>query len=207
MTGRTRTRALASLVLRYPDQGLLDRLPDLTAVASTLPHHHREPMTRFLEHLATTSLIDLQAEYVATFDLKRRCCLYLSYYLNGDTRRRGLALVGFKQVYRAAGLVPSDDELPDFLPVVLEFAATGDGRRGQDLLVAHRRGLEVLRAALREMRSPYADVVDAVVDTLPAASDADRDAAAVLAMEGPPTELVGLAPFDLPGTIGTGARS
>lgn len=207
MTGRTRTRALASLLLRYPDEALLDRLPDLTAVAATLPRHQREPMARFLEHLAATPLMALQEDYVATFDLKRKCCLYLSYYLNGDTRRRGMALVGFKEVYRTAGLVVGDDELPDFLPMVLEFAAAGDGRAGQDLLVAHRRGLEVLRAALHDLGSPYADVVDAVVETLPAPSGKDLEAAAVLTAAGPPTELVGLEPFTLPDAIGTGARS
>lgn len=207
MTARTRTRAVASLLLRYPDADLLERLPDLGAAVSTLSRHERESLSRFLEHLAATPLLELQEEYVATFDLKRRCCLYLSYYLNGDTRRRGLALVGFKDAYRAAGLAVSDDELPDFLPVVLEFAATGDGRGGQDLLVAHRRGLEVLRAALHDLGSPYAGVVDAVVATLPAPTGKDLEAAAVLTAEGPPTELVGLEPFTLPDAIGTGARS
>ena len=54
--------------------------------------------------------------YVAVFDMKRRCCPYLTYWTHGDTRNRGAALVRFKQVYRASGAVPRDDELPDHLP-------------------------------------------------------------------------------------------
>jgi nitrate reductase delta subunit len=207
MSGRTRTRALASLLLRYPDAELVGQLADLTAAASTLPRHQRELVGRFLDHLATTPLLQLQEDYVATFDLKRKCCLYLSYYLNGDTRRRGMALVGFKEVYHAAGLTVSDDELPDYLPMVLEFAACVDPKAGQYLLVAHRRGLEVLRAALHDLQSPYADLVDAVVTTLPTAGQQDLEEAAVLAAAGPPTEMVGLEPFHLPDAMGTGARS
>lgn len=207
MTTTRRVRALASLLLRYPDEELVGRVADLASAVESLPRQQREPLRTFLGHLASVPLLDLQREYVATFDLKRRCCLYLSYYLNGDTRRRGMALVGFQDVYRSAGLAVAASELPDYLPVVLEFAVDGDERLGQDLLVAHRRGLEVLRRALAELGSPYADVVDLVVDTLPSASSSDLDAAVLLAVQGPPAELVGLAPFGPAETVGLGVRS
>jgi nitrate reductase delta subunit len=143
---------------------------------------------------------------VATFDQKRKCCLYLSYYLNGDTRLRGMALVRFKEAYAAAGLRITEAELPDFLPVVLEFALT-DPDRGVRLMQEHRRGLELLRASLAQLGSPYAGVIEAVVATLPDADTAELEAAALLAVQGPPTELVGLEPFVPAELAGQGVRS
>jgi nitrate reductase molybdenum cofactor assembly chaperone len=103
-----------------------------------------------VDHLAATPLPEVQQHYVETLDLKRRCSLYLTYYTHGDTRKRGVALLRFKSVYRDAGLVIGDDELPDYLPVVLEFAATADAAAGEQLLLDHRGGVELLRLALLE---------------------------------------------------------
>lgn len=200
-------RKVAGELLQYPEERLLERLPVLTAAVTGLPRRRGEPLAGFLDHLAVTPLVSLQEAYVATFDLKRRCCLYLSYYLNGDTRRRGMALVAFKDVYRRAGIPLDSDELPDFLPVVLEFAAVGDPDAAEALLVAHRRGLEVLALALGDLRSPYRGVVDAVLATLPPPGPHDLEAAQLLAVQGPPAELVGLEPFGPPETTGLGARS
>lgn len=186
----------ASLLLGYPDEGLLARRPLLRQAAAALPPSLGEPLGRFLDHLDATPLAQLAADYVATFDHRRRCCLYLTYYAYGDTRKRGMALLRFKHAYRAAGLVLADGELPDHLSVVLEFAATGDRREGRRLLLEHRAGLELLRLALTEAGSPWACVLDAVSATLPPLDGDVRKAVARLAAEGPPEEEVGLAPFD-----------
>ena len=156
------------------------------------------PLGRFLDHLDRAPLRTLQESYVDTFDHRRRCCPYLTYYGYGDTRKRGLALLRFKQAYRAAGLELGADELPDHLAVVLEFAATGDPREGRRLLLEHRAGLEVLRLALADATSPYADVLRAVCATLPRLGGDDRDAVARLVAAGPPAEEVGLEPFAPP---------
>jgi nitrate reductase delta subunit len=132
------------------------------------------------------------AHYVETFDLKRRCCLYLTYYTHGDTRRRGLALLAFRHAYRRAGLTLSAEELPDHLAVVLEFAAFGHTDAAMKLLVAHRAGLELLWQALDGVGSPYAHAVAAVRATLPSPGEADLAAARALAQQGPPVELVGI---------------
>ena len=133
-----------------------------------------------------------------TFDHKRRCCLYLTYYAYGDTRKRGMALLRIKQAYRAGGLELRADELPDHLAVVLEFAATGDAQAGRTILLEHRAGLEVLRLALTDAGSPYVDVVRAVCATLPPLAGDDRAAVARLVAAGPPVEEVGLQPFGPP---------
>lgn len=188
-------RQAASLVLDYPDEHLLARLPLLRAAVAPLPAALAGPLGRFLDHLETTALPRLQADYVETFDLRRRCSLYLTYYTYGDTRKRGMALLQFKHLYGRAGLRLTDAELPDHLAVVLEFAATGDAARGERLLTGHRAGLELIRLSLEERGSPYADVLRAVCATLPPVAAADREAVLRLAQAGPPTEEVGLDPY------------
>ncbi|HEU5161126.1 MAG TPA: nitrate reductase molybdenum cofactor assembly chaperone [Streptosporangiaceae bacterium] len=185
----------ASLLLEYPDEELLARRPLLREAVAALPTAVGEPLDRFLDHLDATAPGELAADYVATFDHRKRCCLYLTYYAYGDTRKRGMALLRFKHAYRTAGLVLDDGELPDHLAVVLEFAATGDAEQGRRLLTEHRAGLELLRLALTEMRSPWAAVLDAVSATLPPTSARDYEAVSRLAAAGPPEEEVGLDPY------------
>ncbi|WP_225830233.1 molecular chaperone TorD family protein [Streptomyces sp. NK08204] len=108
-----------------------------------------------------------------------------------------MALLRLKQTYAAAGLCLSDDELPDHLAVVLEFAAT-DPAAGHRLLTEHRAGLELLRLALHDEQSPWAPLLDSVSATLPDLEGDDRAAVARLAAEGPPEEQVGLAPYTPP---------
>jgi len=187
-----------SLLLDYPDQGLLDRIDLLRSASYGLPVEIRDSIGTFLAHLETTPLPELQADYVETFDNRRRCNLFLTYFAHGDTRKRGMALLRFKQTYLAAGLELDDAELPDHLCVVLEFAATGDQVLGRDLMLDHRAGLELLRLSLRDMGSPWASLVEAVTATLPPLRGDERDAVRRLAAEGPPEEEVGLAPFAPP---------
>jgi nitrate reductase delta subunit len=183
-----------SLLLDYPDDGLVGRLDLLRRVVAALDEPVGAPLRRFLDHADRTPLARLAADYVTTFDHRRRCCLHLTYYTHGDTRNRGLALLALKQTYTAAGLRLSDDELPDHLAVVLEYAATAP-RAGAALLGEHRPGLELLHRALVGLRSPWADVLGSVSATLPALGGETRLAAARLAAQGPPRERVGLDPF------------
>lgn len=194
-TQRRRTHQAAALLLAYPDERLAARLPLLDEVAATLPAVVGRPLGRMLDHVHATPLLQLAAAYVDTFDLRRRCCLYLTYATCGDTRKRGAALVRFKQTYTAAGLELSGDELPDHLAVVLELSGAGELRRAEGLLREYRAGLELLWFALRDQGSPYADVVGAVRVTLPDPGVRDREAALRLAREGPPDEDVGLEPY------------
>jgi nitrate reductase delta subunit len=192
------TWQLASLLLAYPDEQSRAQLPMLRDALTRLPDEQGAPLRRFVEHAQSTPVLDLAAGFVATFDHQRRCCLYLTYYAHGDTRNRGQALLAFKSAYRAAGLVLGDDELPDHLAVVLEFAATADPVVGRQLLLDHRAGLELLRLALQDVQSPYVDVVRAVCATLPPLRGDEHEAVRRLAEQGPPAEEVGLAPFAPP---------
>jgi nitrate reductase delta subunit len=188
----------ASLLLDYPDEALPARLDLVGQAAEHLPAEVGEPLRRLVDELRSRPLGDLQADYVATFDNRRRCCLFLTYFAHGDTRKRGMALLRFKQAYQSAGFELGAAELPDHLCVVLEFAATGDQQVGRQLMLDHRAGLEVLRLALRDGSSPWGHAVDAVVATLPPLAGDEWDAVRRLAAEGPPAEEVGMTPYGTP---------
>ncbi len=190
---RARAHMLASLLLDYPDAAWFARLPELRGHAEALPAALRDPLVTFLTTAQDAGADAFQRAYVATFDLKRKCSLYLSYYATGDTRKRGTALVTFLEAYRAAGWEFDAAELPDFLPAVLEFSARSDSEVAEALLSAHVEGIEVLRAALEGMDSPWAGVVRTVTLSLPPVSAATRERVLELVTEGPPVETVGLS--------------
>ncbi|MGV0792267.1 nitrate reductase molybdenum cofactor assembly chaperone [Mycolicibacterium sp. XJ1819] len=184
----------ASLLLSYP---AAERLATAEELLQHLDHAAGEQLSRTVAALRAMDPMRAAQDYVAIFDLRRRCTMYLTYWTAGDTRNRGAAMLAFAQAYRDAGVTPPRDEAPDHLPVVLEFAATVDTDRGRGLLVEHRVPLDVLYRALCEVESPYAHTVGAVLATLPAAASAEVARAQRLAVEGPPAEAVGLQPFTL----------
>jgi nitrate reductase delta subunit len=188
---------LASVLLQYPTVALFDGLDELdAAAATTTPKPAREAFGRFLRWMRSSPPEDVAAHYVQTFDLRRRCALYLTYYRYGDTRKRGMAMVVFKTTYRAEGFAPSEDELPDYLPMVLEFAALCP--RGVRLLHAHRADLELLHRALQKAGSAYADVLVAISAQLPVLKRRELDQVRRAWESGPPREQVGLEPFAPP---------
>ena len=190
---RQTVHMLASLLLDYPDGQWFERLDVFESHTATLPAAVAEPLQRFLLRAREAGASDWQQRYVTTFDLKRKCSLYLSYYATGDTRRRGTALVTFLDAYRAAGWEFDAAELPDYLPAVLEFSARSQSDVADAVLAAHREGIEVLRAALEGMDSPWADVVRAVTLSLPKVDQRTRERVLALVNEGPPTETVGMS--------------
>ncbi|PZS26605.1 MAG: nitrate reductase molybdenum cofactor assembly chaperone [Pseudonocardiales bacterium] len=187
-----------SLLLAYPDEELRTNAALVRRAIDRLPAPVADPLARFLDHAAATPLLDLATDFVATLDHKKRCSLFLTYYAHGDTRNRGVALLRLKQTYRRAGLLLVEDELPDHLAVVLEFAAASDSDAALRLLCSHRAGIELLRLALREENSPWTNVLESVCATLPELRGDELTAVARLAAEGPPEEQVGLAPFAPP---------
>ncbi|WP_405693501.1 nitrate reductase molybdenum cofactor assembly chaperone [Streptomyces coelicoflavus] len=187
---------LLSLLSQYPDEELAVHRPGLASAVAALP---RSPaaaeLSAFMDWFTAQEPDALARHYVETFDLRRRSSLYLTYYLHGDTRRRGMALLTLARRYRAAGWDTEGAELPDHLPVVLEFAALAGPGTGEAPLRMHRRGLELIRHALTESGSPYRHLLAALLGLLPPATDADRAAVAKLAADGPPEEEVGLDPY------------
>ncbi|MDZ7577096.1 MAG: nitrate reductase molybdenum cofactor assembly chaperone [Candidatus Nanopelagicales bacterium] len=159
-------RLAASWLLWYPDDRLLARLGPMAEAVATLPAPTREPLESFLAHLAGTPLMDVQRHYVGVFDMRRKACPYLTYWTHGDTRNRGEAMLRFKRAYAESGRELGNEELPDHLAVVLEFAAMEDQAVGEALLAEHRGPIGLMRDALDKMDSAYVHVLDAVLATL-----------------------------------------
>lgn len=198
---------LLSVLLRYPDERLVAAHDELAAAVDALPRSsQRDSLNRFVAHLAASTQSELERRYVETFDLRRRSGLYLSYYLHGDTRKRGMALLRLKRLYAAAGLELTSGELPDYLPLVLEFAALAPDGAGEMLLREHRPAIELLRASLRDADSPYAELLDALCAGLPRLSAFEREHVRRLSEHGPPSEQVGLQPFAPPEVMPEEAR-
>ncbi|MER6147534.1 nitrate reductase molybdenum cofactor assembly chaperone [Streptomyces hirsutus] len=193
---RTLVLRLCSLLLQYPDAELATARPVLASTAAALPPSPAAGhLAEFTAWLTAGEPDALERHYVETFDLRRRSSLYLTYYLHGDTRRRGMALLALDQRYRASGWDTDGSELPDHLPVVLEFAALVGPGAGEAPLRQHRRGLELIHRALTDAGSPYRHVLGALLTLLPPATEADRAEVARLVAEGPPDEEVGLDPY------------
>ena len=190
----------ASLLLRYPDDVTLAVLPTVAAALDELPDAIARPLRSVAGMLANADPVALAVEYIQLFDFRRRCCLHLTYYTAGDTRKRGEALVHFAAAYKAAGVEIVDGELPDYLPAVLELAALDDD--GWRLLRENRIGLDLLAKALDTEKSTYRYVIEAVRAMLPPPRPGDIAAAIRLAQSGPPVEQVGLEPFGPADTTG-----
>ena len=189
---RRRAYAALGLLLQYPEPGHARAFDGVRALMATVPQMH--PIAPLLDWLEQTSTLEAQSHYVELFDRRRRACLYLSYYLNGDTRRRGMALVRFKELYAAYGWHAGDAELPDFLPMLLQFTAIADLDAGEQVLAGHRAGLEVLAGALDG--SPFRHAADVLLELVPTSASDDHELAMRLIEQGPPTELVGMEFLD-----------
>lgn len=190
----------AAMVLTYPDEELIGRLDLIESSIAGTPSAHLFAET--LTHLRSWKLRELQEFHVQEFDLSRRHAMHLTYWTDGDTRRRGEVLAAIKQTYRDSGLmVDLDGELPDYLPMVLEFAARGDHERGMALLNTYRASLELLRLGLKKDKLPQEGVVEAICRQLPGPLAASRSEVQKLYgatfLDAPPIEQVGLDTYQI----------
>ena len=159
-------RALAWL-LRYPDAGLRGLAPALAVALrdeAALDAARLAELDALATRLASGDAITTEAEYVELFDRGRRTSLHLFEHVHGDSRDRGQAMVDLTQTYERAGLLLAPGELPDYLPVVLEFASTQPPREARAFLAEIAHIVRVIFSALLERGSPYASVPAAVLD-------------------------------------------
>lgn len=184
---------LLSVLLRYPDDEVLAAREEIAGEARELEDSPaRESMLEFLAYWIEAPPRRLRSEYVETFDFKSRNALYLTYFRYGDQRIRGQALAGIKDLYARAGYELDTTELPDYLPLALEFASEAP-EEGLVLISGYRGGLEVLRKSLSQ--SPYACLIEALVSLLPEMEEPDAEEARSIVVNGPPREMVGLEPY------------
>jgi len=186
-------RMIASALLIYPDENFPAKREALGEISKNIGGSAGESLLKFFNTTSEMKLEEIQKHYVEIFDMRRRCSLFLTSWTHGDTRNRGMALLHFKEIYREVGVTMTDEELPDHLAVVLEFAALMDHEEGNLLLGEHRAPIELIRDALHNANSFYAPILDAVVATLPAMTPEIEARARALALSGPPQEFVGLS--------------
>ncbi|MCC6193687.1 MAG: nitrate reductase molybdenum cofactor assembly chaperone [Burkholderiales bacterium] len=159
-------RALAAL-LGYPDARLREHLPDLREAVSeqrVLTASRRGELVALIDALAAGDTLQVEAQYVELFDRGRATSLHLFEHVHGDSRDRGPAIIDLGRTYAEAGLALAEGELPDYLPVVLEFASTQPPREARAFLGEMAHILNAILAALVKRESAYASVLAALLE-------------------------------------------
>jgi nitrate reductase molybdenum cofactor assembly chaperone NarJ/NarW len=166
-------RVLAALLV-YPDEELIEGLDETAAVLEAegaLPEDERRALEALMADLRGADLLDAQARYVALFDHSRSLSLHLYEHSHGESRDRGQAMVNLLNHYRARGLDPGDSELPDFLPLFLEFLSMRPAGEARAMLDQAVWVAALLRARLERRGSPYAAVFRAIEALAPHRAD------------------------------------
>lgn len=153
---------ILSRLLDYPDPDLkkhLDSIRDATSEDTDIHEDERETLSHFIDSLQGKPLMELQQDYVQTFDMVPEHSLHLTHHLFGDDRGRGPALVDLSEHYKGMGLEMKEGEIPDYLPLILEYVATLDEMAARLFLADAGKVLTVLAANLENADSPYAPLV------------------------------------------------
>jgi len=177
-------KALSAL-LTYPSEALLEALPEIGGLVerdTLLGKADRAALQALLRHLADGDLFDRQEAYGLLFDRTRSLSLHLFEHVHGESRDRGQAMVDLIRVYEEGGYTPTTEELPDFLPLFLEYASTRDPKEALDLLGQPAHVITALAERLAKRSSPY----EAVFRALLSLAKAKPDAAALEALRAEP---------------------
>jgi nitrate reductase molybdenum cofactor assembly chaperone NarJ/NarW len=159
-------RVLARL-LGYPDaelRGHLTELRDALHEERALPPQRLAELDALMESLARAAPLDVEAAYVELFDRGRSTSLHLFEHVHGDSRERGPAMIDLAQTYEKAGMFLAEGEMPDFLPVVLEFTSTQPPREAREFLAEMAHIFNAIFAALQQRASAYACVIGALLE-------------------------------------------
>lgn len=181
-------RALSAL-LSYPEPGLLAARDEIDEALSAwlALHPDLQVLRRFID---AHSLIELQENYVATFDRNPAHSLHLFEHVHGESRDRGQAMVDLMEEYRRHGLEPGNEELPDYVPLFLEFLGELPSDQAKQMLGEAIHVLAAIGMRLRRNESPYAAIFHVLVDLsdvmpLPLTEPPVRDMDEAMEMFGP----------------------
>lgn len=158
---RQRTFKLASYFLQYPDETWYQ----FTAIKDEISQFENIELRRFfqafVDYLRTKQFNDVCSEYVQTFDFNDKTTLYLSYSYLGEQLERGQALVELKELYRDSDLEMKSRELPDFFPIILEYASLVNEEKAKQIFTIYKRSIGNLELELEAANSPYRNIVSA----------------------------------------------
>jgi nitrate reductase delta subunit len=190
-----RTLKALSLVLSYPSRELQHAMPEIGAVLASdtrLTAAARRMLRPLVEELGERDIYELEEQFVLLFDRSRTLSLNLFEHVHGESRDRGGAMVSLIETYREGGFDPATSELPDHLPVLLEFLATRPSAEAQDTLADAAHILEALSARLVRRESPYAAAFTCLLQLSGAKADSDAVAEMLAQPEDDPTDLEAL---------------
>jgi nitrate reductase molybdenum cofactor assembly chaperone NarJ/NarW len=154
---------ILSVLLQYPDEGLMRDLGEVDeAIREVRSQPAKDACLEFLAYVEKSPLMALQEEYTRIFDLNPAASLNLTYHKFAESRERGQALVRFNQMYKETGYEATTTELPDYLPLVLEFLSLCPRERGAQILSEYNGELAHLSARLADQDSPYARLLEII---------------------------------------------
>lgn len=176
MNNETKQRLLGLLshLLQYPDSEWRERLPDVREELESAPDDCRREIAAFLDEAEAADGVTWQDRYVRTFDFGKKSNMYLTYGRHGEERERGPALLELKRRYAEAGFELVGSELPDYLPLMLEFGSAATWEAAECVFAGAAAPLSAIREQLEGERSPYAALFGLllqIVETMEPASD------------------------------------
>lgn len=160
-----KTFKILGLLLSYPSEDLTKHLDDLMQVLELekmLPKRHLKKVKAFAETMKEGDLYDLQETYVELFDRGRSHCLHLFEHIHGESRDRGQAMVNLAEAYGEKGLYVATGELPDYLPLFLEFLSLCPVEEAMDFLGDPINVIATIGVKLKKRKAYYAVVFEAL---------------------------------------------
>ncbi len=154
---------ILSLLLRYPDREFAEMAGEIGEAAEEI--FEGDDFRRiggFLNAISKKTLLELQERYCSAFDLNPSTCLNLAYHKHGDGKERGIALARLREEYESSGHETATSELPDFLPLVLEFLSVCDESRRRMLLDDYAAEVAAIGNRLKDAGSDYAPLFDVI---------------------------------------------
>lgn len=179
-----KTLKVISALLCYPDEGLWEHREELAAVLleeAVIPEQDQLALIRFMEDLCAKNVIDAQSEYVETFDRSRSLSLLIFEHVHGESRSRGQAMVDLMKIYEDNGFAISVRELPDFLPLFLEYLSQRPESEIIEWLSNVQHILALLQARLENRENRYSVLFSALLNLIQANVDMDAIAQEVSA--------------------------
>ena len=190
-----RTLKALSLLLSYPTRELQAAMPEIGAVLASdtrLTAAARRALRPLVDELSGRDIYELEEQFVLLFDRSRTLSLNLFEHVHGESRDRGGAMVSLVETYREGGFDPVTSELPDHLPVLLEFLSTRSPVVVQDILSDAAHIFEALSTRLVRRESPYGAVFTSLLQLAGAKPDQEAVAEMLAQPDDDPTDLEAL---------------
>jgi nitrate reductase delta subunit len=166
---------IVSELMQYPDERFMERLAEVEAASAELPEALREKIEAFLSGIGSMSLLRLQETYTAAFYMDSKTTLNMTYHPWGNSEKRAGALAQLERLYRGAGYERVGGELPDFLPLMLEFLSIRPDTIGTDLFRQCLSGAGTLQSRLRIHAPVYAGLLESLTCVLGKGEGEDRE--------------------------------